>query len=179
MRQVLARRLMTVAQAYLETDVVLFKDKVNVRRPGGQGYPPHQDSAGGWEKYSTRFITMGVVLSRSDPAHGGFEVVPDAHRLGRLPHTGGGMSEDDFNRLKPKPVEADFGDLLLMDGETPHRSVTNASDVNVLHLLFTFAPASAGRARDVYYERMAANIVPLSADGRYTTRVADEVAKQT
>src|SRR4026207_1702309 len=36
---------------------VLFKDKITVKRPGGDGFKPHQDQRAGWSSYADLFVT--------------------------------------------------------------------------------------------------------------------------
>ena len=46
----------------LGEEAVLFKDKINFKMPGGDGFKPHQDSQAGWESYATYFINVMVCL---------------------------------------------------------------------------------------------------------------------
>ena len=43
--------------------VVLFKDKINFKMPGGAGFKAHQDQQAGWRRYSSPFSRGGVPLS--------------------------------------------------------------------------------------------------------------------
>ena len=43
---------------------VLFKDKINFKMPGGEGFKPHQDSQAGWEVYAKYFINVMFCIER-------------------------------------------------------------------------------------------------------------------
>ncbi len=167
----LGERIVSRAEAYLGEPVVLFKDKLNIRYAGSAGYAPHQDSAAGWEHFAAHFVSIGVFLGRSDPFHGGFEVVDRAHRSGRFANEKGRMSDADFEALGPKAVCADLGDAILLDSEAPHRTCLNDSSTDSLHLLFTFAPARAGGIRDLYYAKKAASFTDGREGNRFEFRV--------
>jgi hypothetical protein len=66
---------------------VLFKDKINFKLPGGDGFKPHQDQQAGWSAYADLFITGMVSI---DPTHRG-ERVP---RAGRGHHTRGLVGDE-------------------------------------------------------------------------------------
>jgi hypothetical protein len=167
----LGERISARAEAYLGEPVVLFKDKLNIRYSGSAGYAPHQDSAAGWEDFAAQFVSIGVFLGRSDPFHGGFEVVDGAHRSGRFANEKGRMSDADFEALGPEAVRANLGDAILLDSEAPHRTLRNDSSTDSLHLLFTFAPARAGGIRDLYYEKKAASFAQGRKSNRFEFRV--------
>jgi ectoine hydroxylase-related dioxygenase (phytanoyl-CoA dioxygenase family) len=149
----LGEKLLSTAQDYLAEPAILFKDKVNIRYSGTNGYAPHQDSAAGWFEFSNRFVSLGVFLSHSNRMRGGFEVASHVHRLGHFDNLQGRMRDEDFKLMNPQSVEANPGDLILLDSETPHRTVTNTSGHDIFHLLFTFANARTPGVRDAYYTK--------------------------
>lgn len=167
----LGERIREGAEQYLGGPVVLFKDKLNVRYAGSAGYAPHQDSAAGWTEFADHFVSIGLFLGPSDPHHGGFEVVSDAHRRGRFSNDKGRMSDADFEALGPHAVHADLGDAILLDSETPHRTLKNESNLDSLHLLFTFATARAGAIRDTYYSKKSASFSEGRRDNCFDFRV--------
>ena len=149
------RRIVAVAESYFEGPVVLFKDKLNIRYAGSNGYAPHQDSAAGWDEFADRFISIGLFLAQSDRQRGGFEVVNGHHNSGRFPNDKGQMTNDLFESLGPLAIVANSGDALLLDSEAPHRTLTNGSVEDSWHLLFTFASARFGEIRNKYYNKKA------------------------
>lgn len=147
--------LFEIARSYFGTEAKIFKDKVNIRHAGSKGYAPHQDSAAGWDAFAQRFLSIGLFLNPSTPERGGFEVVDKAHRLGRLDNDKGKMSMELFNSFRPYGIEADAGDIILLDSEAPHRTYDNTSSHDSLHLLVTFAADPKIDLRTAYYEKKA------------------------
>jgi hypothetical protein len=44
---------------------ILFKDKINFKMPGGDGFKPHQDQQAGWGTYTDFFITALVSIDEA------------------------------------------------------------------------------------------------------------------
>ena len=49
---------------------VLFKDKINFKLPGGDGFKPHQDQQAGWTVYADLFITAMVSIDATTAGNG-------------------------------------------------------------------------------------------------------------
>ena len=131
----------------------LFKDKVeSLRWPGSPGYAAHQDTAAGWLEYARRFVSVAIFLHSSNRETGGFEIVTAKHRDGRFHNVKGEMDKVVFDSFGPMLVPLEAGDLLVLDGETPHRTASNTSGKCVLHLIATFNPVSHGDQRSRYYD---------------------------
>ncbi|WP_245987054.1 aminotransferase class V-fold PLP-dependent enzyme [Azospirillum thermophilum] len=159
--------LVTRLAAWIETlvgePVTLFKDKCNVKNPGGGGFPAHQDIPA-YYGFGTRYhVTAAVMLDPALPSNGGLEMAPgleaapegtqveDTPRgpLAVLPHYAGGRRNGDIvdelsARMTWTPVEAAAGDVLFFDSYVPHRSHANRSDATRRILFFTFNLAGEG-----------------------------------
>lgn len=143
--------LQRIAGTCLGENACLFKDKINFRWPGSPGYAAHQDTAAGWVEYAHRFISIGVFLHPSSWETGGFEIASGQHRKGLFENIKGQMNAETFESLRPEPLRFDPGDLLILHGETPHRTVSNPSNECVAHFIVTFNPLSEGDQRFKYY----------------------------
>ena len=51
-------------------EAVLFKDKINFKMSGGDGFKPHQDAQAGWEKYASYFINVMVCIDAATIENG-------------------------------------------------------------------------------------------------------------
>src|ERR1041384_3658355 len=49
---------------------VLFKDKINFKLPGGDGFKPHQDQQAGWSIYADLFVTAMVSIDDTTGENG-------------------------------------------------------------------------------------------------------------
>jgi ectoine hydroxylase-related dioxygenase (phytanoyl-CoA dioxygenase family) len=142
------------ARARTSKDLVLMKDKLNIKWPGGGGYRCHQDRrAYPPEMYDV--LTVGIALTPSDPANGGLYLADGV--AGLLPADERGcVAADAMDRLSFDCPELRPGDAVIFDGDVPHYSGPNSSDGPRMLALLTFLPHSAadypgGDPREHYY----------------------------
>ena len=72
----------------LGEDAVLFKEKVNVKMPGGDGFKPHQDSQAGWDAYAKLFVTVLVSIDEATEENGCLKIAAGEHQRGIVPRLG-------------------------------------------------------------------------------------------
>ena len=63
---------------------VLFKDKINFKVPGSEGFEPHQDLQVGWDRYARLQITMPLSIDATTPANECLQLAPHWHDRGML-----------------------------------------------------------------------------------------------
>jgi hypothetical protein len=66
----LSRILARPVTQLLGEEAVLFKEKINFKMPGGDGFKPHQDSQAGWRNYADFFITVMVCIDEATIENG-------------------------------------------------------------------------------------------------------------
>ena len=49
---------MEVVNELMGEESVLFKDKINYKYPGGEGFQPHQDITAGWGNYTNKHVSF-------------------------------------------------------------------------------------------------------------------------
>lgn len=130
---------------------VLYKDKINFKLPGGDGFKPHQDQQAGWDTYASFFITALVTIDPCTIENGCLELVAGHHKAGLVgdefrPLDDGQMAEMDF---KPYPTAP--GDAVFFDSFCPHGSGPNLTDTSRRVLYVTYNRASEGDHRLQYY----------------------------
>ena len=139
----------SVAQL-LGEDAVLFKEKINFKMPGGEGFEPHQDSQAGWEDYASNFISVMVCIDEATVANGCLEVAPGHHRRGLLrgmePLIDADMADMEFRHFPTAP-----GDVIFFDAYVPHRSEPNNTDTTRRLYFATYNRASEGDHLERYY----------------------------
>ena len=81
----------------LGEEAVLFKDKINFKMPGGDGFKAHQDVQAGWDRYASLHITALVSIDPSTLENGCLELAPGQHQQGKVP---GNHLAHDANRLE-------------------------------------------------------------------------------
>ena len=138
-------------EALLGEGAVLFKDKINFKLPGGDGFKPHQDQQAGWGTYAPFFITALVSIDEATVENGCLELVAGQHKEGLIgaewtPLTADQMSGMAFVSCPTRP-----GDAVFFDCYVPHGSKANLSDEPRRVLYITYNAASQGDHRAQYY----------------------------
>ncbi len=159
------------AEALLGGEMVLFKDKINFKMPGGAGFLPHQDQQAGWSKYAPIFITAMVSIDPTTPENGCLEIAP--RRLGE------GLMGEEWTPLAAglvalKPVPTEPGDVIFFDSYVPHASKQNTTRAARKALYVTFNLASHGDLRAQYFADKYAAFPPdvdRDPNGSYVFRV--------
>jgi len=153
LRQIcLGRRMAgSVAQLFGET-AVLFKDKINFKLPGGEGFTPHQDVQAGWSRYCSIHITAMVSIDRSTKENGCLEVAPRFHDKGLIGSEWTPLSDEDLEGMDFSFVETEPGDAIFFDSFAPHRSAPNLTENSRRVLYITYNKQSEGDHLLQYYK---------------------------
>ncbi len=181
-------RVTAPAEALLDDEVELFEDKLNLKLPGGAGFPWHQDWSCCWRAHTDELVTCFVALDDATEENGPLEVIPGSHhRRVCLPFRSDAENIDDpAFRAKTEGFEVDpaavdrtllvrpqlrAGDMIVFDPYLLHHSDRNRSDQPRRTIIYTYHPARLGRLyeyADVVAGRAAAaarvRAHPLAAD---------------
>ncbi|MDF1855363.1 phytanoyl-CoA dioxygenase family protein [Pseudooceanicola sp.] len=152
---------------------VLFKEKVNFKMPGGDGFKPHQDSQAGWYNYADMFISALVSIDRSTLENGCLQMAGGHHKQG-LKMAWEPLSESEMEGMEFVPVPTEPGDVIFFDSYAPHSSEPNLSD-DIRRIYYaTYNGASKGDHMIQYYADKYANYPPdidRQKDKEYVFRV--------
>ena len=130
---------------------VLFKDKINFKLPGGDGFKPHQDQQAGWSTYADLFITAMVSIDATTAENGCLELAAGRHTGGLIGDEWKPLTADDMLRLGARRVPTEAGDVVFFDSYTPHASDPNLTSERRRVLYITYNRRSAGDHRERYY----------------------------
>lgn len=134
----------------LSEPAVLFKEKINFKMPGGDGYKPHQDSQAGWEKYASFYVSVMVCIDRATLENGCLKMVAGHHKRG-LFREWEPLSESEMTGMDFVPCPTEPGDIAFFDSYAPHASEPNLSD-SIRRLYFaTYNRLSEGDHLARYY----------------------------
>jgi len=150
------RRLLTegavpeTAAALLGEPVVLYKEKINYKYPGGGGYAAHQDAPA--YAHADRHITCSIAVDAANAANGCLAFAPGLHTRGRI-------ATDDQGCIAPAVAEdlpwvdvpMHAGDALFFGSYAPHRSTSNRTAAPRRSLYLTYNAAADGDHRETYY----------------------------
>lgn len=130
-------------------EAVLFKDKINFKMPGGDGFKAHQDVQAGWDRYASLHITALVSIDASTIENGCLELAPDHHQEGLIGESWKPLEEDALEYIA---VPTAPGDAVFFDSYTPHRSEPNHTPSPRRVLYVTYNRRSEGDHRRRYYD---------------------------
>ena len=157
----------------LEDPAVLFKEKINFKMSGGDGFKPHQDSQAGWDYYADFFINALVSIDDATVENGCLELCAGHHHRGLFkswePLSGADMAGMEFVSSPTSP-----GDVVFFDCFTPHRSEPNMTDTTRRIYYATYNRASDGDHMAQYYIDKHKNYPPdidRDPDKEYVYRV--------
>ncbi|NQV48209.1 MAG: phytanoyl-CoA dioxygenase family protein [Rhodospirillaceae bacterium] len=143
----------------LGEESVLFKEKVNFKMPGGDGFKPHQDSQAGWDKYADFFISVLVCIDEATVENGCLQMVAGNHKRGLFsswePLTEKDMEGMEFVHCPTRP-----GDVVFFDCYAPHASEPNMSDKTRRIYFATYNKLAEGDHLQSYYADKHANYPP-------------------
>ncbi len=146
--------------------VVLFKEKINFKKPGGDGFKAHQDQQAGWSKYAPLFVTALVTIDPATIENGCLELAAGRHREGMVGQEWVPLSED---KLGLVAVPTEPGDVVFFDSFVPHASKANFTKNERRILYLTYNLAKYGDHRVQYFADKRQNFPPdIERDGTKT-----------
>jgi hypothetical protein len=135
-------------------EVVVFKDKINMKAAGGAGFAPHQDAPAYADFDVPYHLTVMVPVDAFTPENGCLEIAREAVQDVVLPQNPDGtLRPDVVERFEYLPILARPGDLIVFDSYVPHRSGPNRSGTPRRSYYVTFNRRADGDRRAAYYER--------------------------
>lgn len=131
-------------------EATLFKEKINFKMPGGDGFKPHQDSQAGWQDYADYFISVMVCIDEATIENGCLQMVSGFQNSGLFrewePLTDEDMTNMEFINYPTKP-----GDIVFFDCYTPHASEPNLTNTTRRLYFATYNKLSEGDHLEKYY----------------------------
>lgn len=157
---ILRRRMYQAVCELFGEQAVLFKDKINFKLPGGDGFKEHQDVQAGWDDYADLHITAMIAIDETNQENGSLEMIPGLHRQGILGEKWAPLTDDDTGHAEYVPVHCQPGDAVFFDSYAPHRSAPNRTAHARRVLYITYNRLSDGDSRAQYYADKHRNFPP-------------------
>jgi len=155
-----ARRMQQAVSDLFGEEAVLFKDKINFKLPGGDGFKEHQDVQAGWDEFADLHITAMIAIDETNEANGSLEMIAGMHKQGVLGSMWAPLTDEDTDHVDYVPVHCQPGDAVFFDSYAPHRSQPNRTDQARRVLYITYNKASEGDSREKYYADKRRNYPP-------------------
>jgi hypothetical protein len=145
-------KLKSYCDDLLNEPSILYKEKINYKLPGADGFEPHQDVAAGWWMYNqTLHISCLVSIDPATIENGCLEVVKGKHTEGMMCDDWKAIPSDKVSAMSWEHIPTQPGDVLFFDSYVPHRSAPNNTKLPRRVLYATYAKAGEGDFRDRYY----------------------------
>ena len=144
-------------------EAVLFKDKINFKMPGGDGFKPHQDAQAGWEAYAKYFINVMVCIDQATIENGCLELAERPTQMAERKIIGREwtpLSNEEARLLDFRPYPTKPGDIIFFDSYAPHKSARNITDTQRRLYFSTYNRLSEGKHLETYYEDKRRNYPP-------------------
>ncbi len=155
-----ARGLSEMTAQLLGAPAVLFKEKINFKMPGGQGFTPHQDIQPGWDSYAPYFISVLVTIDPSTAENGCLELAAGHHKRGWIGERMKPLTPEQLQGVEFVKVPTAPGDLIFFDCFAPHQSAPNLTDRPRRNLYLTYNRSDAGDYRSRYFSDKRASFPP-------------------
>ena len=153
-------RILNVLEDLMGGPCVLFKDKINFKKPNGGGFLPHQDVQAKWDDFIKYSMTVMVSTDQSTPENGCLEVAPGQHKRGLIGKYDRPLEKKDLKGMKFEKVPTEIGDALFFDHFTPHQSKPNKSNKPRSNIYLTYNLLSEGDHRNEYLDAKRRGLPP-------------------
>ena len=155
-----SKKVLSVLEDLMGGPCILFKDKINFKKPGGGGFRPHQDVQARWDQFVEYTMSVMISTDRSTSENGCLEVAPGHHKRGLIGNYDRPLEGDDLNGMKFEMVPTEVGDVLFFDHFTPHQSKSNMSERPRSNIYLTYNLLSDGDHRNQYLEKKRREFPP-------------------
>jgi ectoine hydroxylase-related dioxygenase (phytanoyl-CoA dioxygenase family) len=152
--------LIEMVGALFGEPAVLFKDKINFKLLGGDGFKLHQDQQAGWSKYAPLFITALVAVDDASEENGCLYVARGPRAEGLLGPEWRPLEPAELEGRALEAVPTAPGDVLFFDSYLPHASEPNLASASRRILYVTYNRASDGDHRSRYFAEKRVDFPP-------------------
>ncbi len=147
------KKIKNLLEYLLEDKPILFKDKINWKYPGANGFEPHQD-AQVWEnlyKNIKSFLSMTISIDASNEKNGCLELVKKKHLQGLFGNNKSAIPKKFTRKFKWLKIKTNPGDLVFFGAYTPHRSKKNKTKNPRRMMYLTYNAKKDGDLRKDYF----------------------------
>ena len=150
-----SKKILKIVDDLLGKKPILFKDKINFKYPGGEGFKAHQDISAGWGKFANKHFNVAIPLCDTRYENGCIYFGPKMTDM--YTEYFEDINENDFPLEK---VETIKGDIICFDSYIAHASYKNLSDKERIIIFFTYTPFNNGDYYEAYYADKFKSVPP-------------------
>ncbi|OQE30553.1 hypothetical protein PENFLA_c003G06016 [Penicillium flavigenum] len=147
------KQLAEILKAVSGDDMLLFKEKINYKKPQGNGFEAHLDAPAYDHIGRIEHVTANIAIDAATPENGCLEVVRGSHKMEVEFAEGGRITSEWELAHEWISVPLEMGDMLIFGSHLAHRSAENKTDESRSSLYATFHSRSDGEdLRERYYK---------------------------
>ena len=155
--RLLELKLNPLINAFHNTEMELFKDKLNWKYSGGKGFKPHQDQPAWSDLPPTFYSSVALFANNTTKKNGCLEFAKDQLTLRTiLPYnedTDGKLKDHVVDNLSWETLETTPRDVLIFNSYIPHKSDMNTTNNSRRIFYFTYNYKKEGNYYDMYLEK--------------------------
>lgn len=158
----LGKALLEMLAQLSDQEMDLFKEKINYKLAGGNGFEAHLDAPAYDHMGKIDHLTANVAVDAATEENGCLEVVPGSHKMTDIEFSNGGHITAEWEaRHEWISVPLDEGDILFFGSHLAHRSGPNRTETKRSSVYATYYPLSEGAGlRKKYYADRRENFPP-------------------
>ena len=151
-----------------DREFLIFKDKYNIKPPGGEGFIAHYDGVfefidanneikRGWYEYADFFVSALVAIDKCSKENGTLELAKShkgnfAKLLNNTKKDGSpALLQAVENKTSFEIIDLDIGDILIFSNTCPHRSKKNNSRNSRRIIYYTYLNNKDGSKYEQYF----------------------------
>lgn len=163
LQQFINNKVKNKVEEVLGEKINLFKEKLNWKYGGGNGFKSHQDHPAFNDFPCNIFYTVALFANNSTKENGCLEFSKGNYRDNLLSYdknTSGKISQEIEDKLKWEKIETTPRDLVIFDSYVPHRSDKNTTNNSRRIFYFTYNLESEGDHFDLYLTKKRLEFPP-------------------
>ena len=155
-----SKKLLEILEDLVGEECILFKEKINFKQSGGNGFRTHQDIVSRWDDFASYFMNIFVTVDECTIENGCLEIARGFTKKELITNYDTPIDENLEKEMNFIPCLTSPGDVILFDCFVPHRSKANFSMNQRRNMYLTYNKKSEGDKRMNYYARKEKEMPP-------------------
>ena len=161
-----SKKLLDPLEDLVGEECVLFKEKINLKQPGGNGFRAHQDMVSRWDDFASYFMNIFITVDECTVANGCLEIAKGFKKKQMITEYDSPMDKELEKTMEFVPCLTFPGDVIFFDCFIPHRSKANFSNHQRRNIYLTYNKKSEGYKRLEYLNRKEKEMPPDNKRGK-------------
>jgi len=161
-----SRKLLDPLEDLVGEECIIFKEKINLKQPGGNGFRTHQDIVSRWDDFASYFMNIFIAVDECTIENGCLEIADGFTKKELITEYDTPIDNELEKNMKFTPCLTSPGDIIFFDCFIPHRSKANLSNYQRRNIYLTYNKKSEGDKRLDYLKRKEKEMPPDNKRGK-------------